>query len=44
MDKASRKAEKTPQSSPEPPVAMFFRLDGKSKVPSQFQTPLEAQF
>lgn len=39
MEKASRKAEKTPQPSPEPPVTMFFRLDGESKVPSQFQTP-----
>ena len=40
MDKkASPKAVKTPQTSPEAPCTTFIQLDGKSSVPSQFRTP-----
>jgi len=40
MDKkASPKAVKTPQTSPEAPFTTFIQLDGKSSVPSQFRTP-----
>jgi AraC family transcriptional regulator len=40
MDKkASPKADKTAQTSPEAPFTTFIELDGKSPVPSQFRTP-----
>jgi AraC family transcriptional regulator len=40
MDKnASRKADESPQMSPEAPSTTFIQLDGKSAVPSQFRTP-----
>jgi AraC family transcriptional regulator len=40
MDKnSSPKADKSPQTSPEPPSTTFIQLDGKSPVPSQFRTP-----
>jgi AraC-like DNA-binding protein len=40
MDKnASRKSDKTAQTSPETPFTTFIQLDGKSSVPSQFRTP-----
>ena len=40
MDKkASPKADKTSQTSPEAPFTTFIQWDGKSPVPSQFRTP-----
>jgi len=40
MDKkASPKAVKTAQTSPEVPFTTFIQLDGKCSVPSQFRTP-----
>ena len=40
MDKkASPKAVKSPQPSPEAPCTTFIQLDGKSPVPSPFRTP-----
>jgi AraC family transcriptional regulator len=40
MDKkASPRADKTPQTSPEAPFTVFIQLDGKSSVPSQFRVP-----
>lgn len=40
MDKnASPKADKTPQTSPEPSFTTFIQLDGRSTVPSQFRVP-----
>jgi AraC family transcriptional regulator len=38
-EKASPKADKTPQTSAEVPFTTFIQLDGKSNVPSQFRTP-----
>src|SRR6202045_5135421 len=39
MDKkASPKADKAPQTSPEAPFTTFIQLDGKSSIPSQFRT------
>jgi AraC family transcriptional regulator len=38
-NKASPKADRPAQTSPEAPFTMFIELDGKSPVPSQFRTP-----
>ena len=35
----SPKADKSPQTSAEPPFTTFIQLDGRSPVPSQFRTP-----
>jgi hypothetical protein len=37
--KASPKADKTPQTSPEAPFTTFFQLEGKATIPSQFRVP-----